>query len=125
MVTKLHLDSRPRLVDTETGAFFPIAIFEDLKETLVLMERGGSNLRPYLAEWYDIVFTTTYEDQNDTSKSAYNDVGIKMTETIVGVTTEELADKTAEVMSVSKPSIEDIRKKYLDPLIYQGIVNKD
>jgi hypothetical protein len=125
MVTKLHMDGRPRLVDTGTGAFYPIATFEDLKETLVLMERGGSNLRPYLAEWYDIVFTPTYKDQKDTPKNAENDIGIKMTETIVGVTTEELTDKTAEVMNCSKPSIEDIRKKYLDPLINQGIINKD
>jgi hypothetical protein len=125
MVTKLHMDSRPRVLDKETGAFYPIALFEDLKETLVLMERGGSNVRPYLAEWYDLVFRPTYNDQNEIPKSTYNDVGIKMAETIVGVTTEELADQTAKVMNCAKPSIEDIRKKYLDPLINQGIINKD
>jgi hypothetical protein len=125
MVTKLNMDNRPKIVDKETGAFYPIATFDDLKETMVLMERGGSNLRPYLAEWYDIVFTPTYEEQKDTPKTAENDIGIKVTETTVGVTTEELAAKTAEAMKCAKPSIEDIRKKYLDPLVNQGIVNKD
>ena len=47
------MDSRPRLVNLETNAFYPISLFEDLKETLVLMERCGSNVRPYIADWYN------------------------------------------------------------------------
>ena len=127
MVTKAHMDCRPRIVDTnsETGAFYPISTFEDLKETLVLMKRGGSNLRPYLADWYDSVFIEAYKDQDNTPKTGENDIGISMKEIIVGVTTEELAEKTAKVMNCNRPSIEEIRKKYLDPLINQGIINKE
>ena len=125
MVTKLYMDDRPRIVDKRTGAFYPISTFEDLKETLALMKRGGSNLRPYLTDWYDSVFLTAYKDQNDTPKTGENDIGIQMKEIIVGVTTEELAEKTAQVMNCVKPGIDEIRKKYLDPLVNQGIINKD
>jgi hypothetical protein len=48
MVTKLNIDCRPRLVHKETGALYPISTFEDLNETMALMERGGSKVRPYL-----------------------------------------------------------------------------
>lgn len=56
MNTKLHMDQRPRLVHKETGAFYPIATYEDLKDTHDLMERAATNIRPYVAEWYDRVF---------------------------------------------------------------------
>ena len=41
VVTKVHMDNRPRLVNTQTGAFFPISTFKDLKETWELMEQGA------------------------------------------------------------------------------------
>ena len=40
VVTKVHIDNRSRLVNSETGAFYPISTFKDLKETWELMERG-------------------------------------------------------------------------------------
>ena len=42
IITKINMDNRPRIVDTETGQFWPIATLEDLKETLLLMERVAS-----------------------------------------------------------------------------------
>ena len=42
IVTKVNMDERPRIVNTETGAFYPISTFEDVKETWELMERGGA-----------------------------------------------------------------------------------
>jgi hypothetical protein len=125
MVTKLYMDERPRIVDKKTGAFYPISTFEDLRETLTLMERGSSNLRPYLSDWYNSVFLSAYKDQDNTPKTGENDIGIQMKEIIIGVTTEELAEKTAQIMNCIKPSIDEIRKKYLDPLVNQGIINKD
>ena len=32
IITKLNMDSRPRIIDTETGVVYPISIFDDLKE---------------------------------------------------------------------------------------------
>ena len=36
---------------------------------------------------------------------------------MVGVTTEELAEKTTEVMKCVKPAIEELRKNCVDPLV--------
>jgi hypothetical protein len=34
IITKVNMDTRPRIIDTETSQFYPICTFEDLKETL-------------------------------------------------------------------------------------------
>src|SRR5215204_1817972 len=124
MNTKLHMDHRPRLVHKETGAFYPIATFEDLKDTLLLMERAASNMRPYLAEWYDRVFLEAYKKQGNVCKEYQNDIGFPMKENYVGVTTEELAAETKEILEVHKPSTDEIRENYLGPLINQGLIEK-
>ena len=62
IVTKVNMDDRPRIVNTETGAFYPISTFEDLKETWGLMERGGSNVRAYLAECYNRVILPVFKE---------------------------------------------------------------
>jgi hypothetical protein len=46
MNTKLHMDQRPKLIHKETGAFYPISTFEELKDTLAFMERASTNMRP-------------------------------------------------------------------------------
>jgi hypothetical protein len=60
IITKVNMDNRPRIVDTETGQFWPIATFEDLKETLLLMERAASGVRPYIANWFNDVFIPAF-----------------------------------------------------------------
>jgi hypothetical protein len=62
IITKVNMDYRPRIVDTKTGQFWPIATFEDLKETLLLMERAASGLRPYIANWFNDVFIPAFKD---------------------------------------------------------------
>jgi hypothetical protein len=125
MNTKLHMDSRPKLVNKKTGAFYPISTFEDLRDCLVLMERAAINMRPYLADWYDRVFLKAIRELNGEPKIIQNDLGIiYMKESSVGLTTEELAIKTKEMMQVSKPSTEEIRERYLNPLINHGLIDK-
>ena len=124
IITKINMDSRPRVVDTETGQFWPIATFEDLKETLLLMERAASGVRPYIANWYNDVFIPAFKDLDDKpneSKDEFGNTIIK--ERHVGVTTEQLA-KTKKVNGGLKPSSGDLLAKYLYPLIIQGIVDK-
>ena len=60
VVTKVHMDNRPRLVNTQTGVFYPISTFKDLRETGELMERGGSNVRAHLAQCYNEVVYPTF-----------------------------------------------------------------
>ncbi|HEU4447657.1 MAG TPA: hypothetical protein VFR94_23485 [Nitrososphaeraceae archaeon] len=118
MVTKLNMDCRPRLVHKETGAFYPISTFEDLKETMALMERGGSKVRPYLQQWYNDVFVKCYTKLDDKPKEYKNELGITYSvEEVVGLTSEDLAKETDE-----DPN--HIRKKYLEPLINLGLIQK-
>jgi hypothetical protein len=125
MNTKLHMDSRPKLVHTKTGAFYPIATFEDLKETLVLMERAATNMRPYLADWYDRVFLEAFKELDGTPKVIENEHGFAYSqETHVGLTTEQLAIKTKEITQTRKPSTDEVREAYLEPLVNLGVIDK-
>ena len=118
MVTKLNMDSRPMLVHKETGAFYPISTFEDLKETITLMERGGSKVRPYLQQWFNDVFVKYIAKLEGKPKEYQNELGITYNkEEVIGLTTEDLSKETDE-----DPN--HIRKKYLDPLINLGLVQK-
>ena len=60
IITKVKMSSRPRFVHKVTGAFYPIATFDDLKEAFSMMEMGGSNIRPYLVVMYNEVIFPLY-----------------------------------------------------------------
>ena len=42
IITKMNMDDRPRLVHKETGAFYPISTYDDLKETFSMMVMGST-----------------------------------------------------------------------------------
>jgi hypothetical protein len=65
IITKVNMDSRPKIIDTKTGKFYPISTFEDLKETLHLMGMASSMLRPYVAHWYNTVFLPAFKELPD------------------------------------------------------------
>ena len=131
IITRVNMDSRPKLVDTETEISYPISTFEDLKETLQLMGMASSALRPYIANWYNDVFLPTFKnrdrDHGDGNKS---EVKTENDKTVMldpdGLTTKQLADATKNIMNVSaRPSNEDILKHYLYPLLNQGVINRE
>lgn len=123
IITKVNMDSRPRLVNIRNGTFYPISTFKDLEATLSLMERGGSNIRPYIAEWFNTVFLPAFKSLNGELRKVTTPYGeaLRM-ENHVGLSTEELAQKTKELYGQT-PGARQIREKYLYPLINQGIVN--
>jgi hypothetical protein len=47
-----------------------------------------------------------------------------ITEDRKGLTSNDLAEKTKQILKTSKPSADQILKKYLYPLINQGIIDK-
>lgn len=124
MITKINMDQRPKILYTESGKEYIISTFDDVAEVLPLVQRAISKMRPYQEDWFYNVFIPVYQAQNNEVKFAYNELEMKVSETVVGVTTEELATKTAEVLKCSKPSTDQVRKKYLDPLVNIGLVNK-
>ena len=118
IITKIHMDCRPRLVKKDNpDVFYPISTFADLKETLELMELGGSNVRPYLADWYNDKFLPLFEVERGSPKSETDEHGKTITEDYVAVTSKQLCD-------VSNISNEELRHKYIDPLVNQGLIDK-
>lgn len=123
VISKINMDSRPKFIDIETGKFYPISTFEDLKEALGLMEMAASSLRPYIADWYNRVFLPRYRELEGVPNAQYNDNGhVVDSEKYVGLTTQQLANRTFDVMG-TPISTEAIRKQYLYPLSNLGIVN--
>jgi hypothetical protein len=64
VITKVNMDCRPRIQNTETGQFFPIAITADLKQTLELMKVAASGVRPYLVNFYNKVIPPLIEEMD-------------------------------------------------------------
>ena len=122
-ITLVNMDSRPRIIDTESGKFYPITIFIDLEETLQLMKMASSVLRPYISYWYNRVFLPRFKELGGQPNAKYSDIGFLIEkETYVGLTTEQLANETLKVMNIPITT-EDIRKQYLYPLSNLGIIN--
>jgi len=122
IITKENMDSRPRLVRRDNPKIFlPISTFEDLKDTLELMEIAGSNVRPYLAQWYNDKFLVAFNDEGGQirTKTEYinKDTERVIEEDYVAVTSKQLCEKT-------NVSNEVLRHKYIDPLVNQGLINK-
>ena len=122
----MNMDNRPRLIDNEKeGKFYPISIFNDVKETLELMGSASSTLRPYIADWYNQVFIPAFKELNGEPFVLKSKNGSTIMQEIhVGLNTKQLGEKTAEVMRVSKPNSEDLLKHYLYPLLNLGIIDK-
>jgi hypothetical protein len=99
----INIARRPRFVtlsptETETEKvpieITPIALFEDLQESVSVME-NSSGLRPYQIEWYEKVFLPVFNNKTmPDSKLVKNQV---VAENIKAVTTEQLVKKTKEV----------------------------
>lgn len=124
IITKVNMDDRPRIVNTETGAYYPISTFEDLKETWELMERGGSNVRAYLAECYNKVILPVFKELDGELKERKDEDGRTIEkETHVGLTTEEIGQAIHEILKIPVPGIRELRETYLYPLANHGLIN--
>ena len=132
IITKVNMDSRPKIVDTKTGKFYPISTFEDLRETFQLMRMASSMMRPYIALWYNVVFLPSFKELPDepnklTRKYTDSYTGqeketLVLQETDVGITSRELAKKTYEIMKMSI-NAEQVREQSLFSLREMGIIN--
>jgi hypothetical protein len=117
------MDFRPKIINTETGQSYPIATFEDLKDTLYLMQVAASGIRPYLSRWYNEVFIPAFEVLGGKPKEERSETGYLIAkEKHASLTTEQLAEKTKQVFGF-KPSSKELLNKYIYPLCNQGILD--
>jgi hypothetical protein len=130
----INMDSRPKLINTQTGQSWVIPTFKDLRKALELMESGASEIRPYIAYWFNNVFKPTYDEHVAAGECDYRiihkidndgkEIAITLTEDRIALTTQTLIVKTSQILGIPKPSAGDILKNYLYPLLNQGIIDK-
>jgi hypothetical protein len=123
--------SRPhlRVTDPNNPIFIqviPFATFEDLNESIYLMEYADG-VRPYVLEWYHKVFLPTYNAKtapDSKIKTGNKGQEIEIVENVKAVTTDELANATL-VRQSKTLSKKEIIETYLEPLINQNYINKE
>jgi hypothetical protein len=99
----------------------PFALFEDLRETIYLMEYANG-IRPYVLEWYYDVFLEAYNSKTEPD-SKVNSISETVTEKRIALTTEQLVDKTKEVYNRTYTT-KQILENYVNPPINQGYIDK-
>lgn len=128
----VYSTARPhlRITDPNNPIFiqiFPFATFEDLKESIYLMEYADG-VRPYVLDWYHVVFLAAYNAKTkEDSKIVKDKKGQEVDEIfekVKAVTTDELAKATVEKQS-KNVSKKEIIETYLEPLINQNYINKE
>src|SRR6476659_1631075 len=122
IITKVNMDARPKLVDTETDVYYPISIYDDLKEALEIMKTASLSIRPYQHQWYNAVFLPAFEELGPEPNVKTNEhETILAKESVVGLTTKDLADKMSKQGMTT--STTHIYENYLRPLTKQGVIN--
>jgi len=113
------MDSPPKLVDIQTGVFYPISIYVDLKDSLEIMKTASLSIRPYQQQWYNTVFLPSFEEQGTGPNIKTTEYGtILAKESVVGLTTKDLADKMSKQGKTT--STTHIYENYLRPLTKQS-----
>jgi hypothetical protein len=124
----IQIGKRPRLFvrkpENVTFQAMPFALFEDLKETIFLMQYANG-VRPYVLEWFYDVFQTAFNGKTDKDwKTVYKGKEqVMIFENRIALTTEDLVKKTYEVYNKTYTK-KQILESYIKPLINQGYIDK-
>jgi hypothetical protein len=98
----------------------PFATFEDLRESVSFIEYADG-LRSYVREWYYDVFLDAYNAKTEPD-SKIDSRGQTLTEKMVALTTEQLADATYQKQN-KKFSTKQILETFVYPLLNQGYID--
>jgi hypothetical protein len=122
IITKVKMGSRPRCVNRTTGGFYPVPTFDDLKQALILMQTGGSNIRPYMVAMYNEVIFPLWADIKEprVDKDEFGNVLAREKEK--GLTVKEIIDGAKEKLNVNI-SKRDMHYKYLIPMAELNLIN--
>lgn len=125
----INIDKRPTIVLRAEGnpisQVTPFALFEDLDESMFLMEYADG-VRPYVLEWYYDVFLEAFNEKTVPDfRTVTNNKGedIKVEEKMIALTTEDLVQKTKQVYN-RVCTKHQIRDTYIYPLINQGYIDE-
>ena len=96
----------------------PLAIFDDLKEAMSLIEHNGG-IRPYILQWYNEVFLLAYESKKESDSKDGS-----VSENRIAVTTRYLIETTAEVQNKTL-SNKEMLETYLNPLLNLNVISSE
>jgi hypothetical protein len=117
LLALVNIDQRPRLVTRSEGNSImktcPFATFEDLQESVYLMEYSNG-VRPYVLEWFNEIFLVEFNDKRDIDNNDGN---------VIGITTKDLVDATFRIKG-RKFSTQQIYENYVLPLVNAGYIDK-
>ena len=101
----------------------PIALFEDLNESIYLMEYANG-VRPYVLDWYYDIFLPTFESKKDVARKVklFGSTEQTVYESRIAATTQELIDKTKETKNKSYTS-NQLLQTFIYPLMNQGYID--
>jgi hypothetical protein len=127
----VYFHKRPRITIVKKGdtkiQTIPIVTFEDLKNTVSLMEYSDG-VRPYILEWYYEVLLKAYEGKGDTpdfkiikKKNSKGEEEV-ITEDRVAVTSQDLIKKHKEIHNETLTT-HKLLQSYLYPLINHGYID--
>ena len=122
----VYFHNRPRLTLVKKGdtkiQTIPIATFEDLQNTISLMEYSDG-VRPYILEWYYDVFLKAFNDKGDKVDTKINSKGETLEEPRVALTSQDIIKKYKEEYNENLNS-KQLLESYLYQLINQGYIDK-
>jgi hypothetical protein len=120
----INTDNRPRLIISNkaqlTVQTIPFALFEDLRESMDLMQYANG-VRPYILEWYNEVFLVAFSAKTEID-SKTNSRGEEVKEKRVALTSRELIDKTYDLRN-KKLSTKQMLQNYITPLLNENYVD--
>jgi len=121
----VQFDKRPRLAIIKKGDIsiqtIPIATFEDLQNTISLMEYSDG-VRPYILEWYYNVFLKAFEEKHEPDLKI-NSKGDELKEDKLALTSQDIIKKHFEIHNETLTT-KRLLESYLYPLLNQGYIDK-
>lgn len=122
----VYFHKRPRITLVKKGDItiqtIPIATFEDLQNTISLMEYSDG-VRPYILEWYYDIFLKAFNDKGDKVDIKINSKGETLEEPRVALTSQDIIKKYKEEYNETLTS-KQLLETYLYQLINQGYIDK-
>jgi hypothetical protein len=120
----INSDNRPKLIVSNkaqlTVQTIPFALFEDLRESMDLMQYANG-VRPYILEWYNEVFLVAFSAKTEID-SKINSRGEEVKEKRVALTSRELIDKTSELRN-NRLSTKQMLQNYITPLLNENYID--
>lgn len=97
-----------------------------MKEAFILMQTGGSNIRPYLVAMYnEVIFplwSKILEPRHEMGKDRDGNDIVIAKENYIGLRVKEIIDGAKDLLNL-KISSKDMYSKYLTPMVEQGLLN--